>query len=218
MFIGHFAIGFASKKFAPRTSLGILFLASQLIDLLWPVLLLAGIEQVKVDSGNTVVTPLDFIHYPYSHSLLTVIIISTLLAVSYWAITRYRQGSLVLWLACMSHWVLDAISHRPDLPLYPGSSTFIGFGLWNSLGGTILLEGLLFTTGIILYARITKPKNRAGRYALWALVAFLTLTYASAIFGPPPPDDQQKIALVSLSTWLFVLWAYWIDKHRQVLD
>lgn len=216
MFIGHFAIAFASKEVAPKTSLGTLFMASQFIDLLWPIFLLLGIEHVKVDPGNTIVTPFDFVYYPYSHSLLTVIAIGALLSLVYWAVTRYRQGALVIGLACLSHWLLDAISHRPDLPLFPGGDILIGLGLWNSLAGTLILEGLLFIAGIILYVRLTKAKDRVGRFALWSLIAFLTITYIASIFGPPPPDDQQKIALVGLSTWLLVLWAYWIDKHRQV--
>jgi hypothetical protein len=217
MFLGHFAMAFGAKKVAPKTSLGTLFIASQFIDLLWPVLLLLGIEHVRVEPGNTVVTPLNFIAYPYSHSLLSVFVYGVLLAAMYWAFARYRRGAITLFFVLVSHWLLDLISHRPDLPLYPGSSTLEGLGLWNSLPGTLIVEGGLFIVGIILYVRATKSTDRIGIYALWLLILFLTIMYAVNIFGPPPPGDRITIGVVGLSSWLLMAWAYWIDRHRRVV-
>jgi len=119
MLIGHFGIGFAAKRVAPKASLGTLFIASQFIDLLWPVLVLLGIEQVKIDPGNTVVTPLDFSYYPYSHSLLTVLVWSLLIGFIYFIVKKNKAVSIYLGALVLSHWLLDLIAHRPDLPLVP---------------------------------------------------------------------------------------------------
>jgi membrane-bound metal-dependent hydrolase YbcI (DUF457 family) len=149
MFLGHFAIGFAAKRAAPRASLGTLFLAAQFIDLLWPLLVLAGIERVRIAPGITVVTPLDFEHYPWSHSLLMVLVWGVLFAGVYFLIRRDRRTSLVLGLAVVSHWVLDWLTHRPDLPLAPGAER-VGLGLWNSFAGTLIVEVGLFALGVFL--------------------------------------------------------------------
>ena len=212
MFLGHFAIGFAAKRYAPRASLGTLFLAAQFIDLLWPLLVLAGIERVRIAPGITVVTPLDFEHYPWSHSLLMVLVWGVLFAAVYFLIRRDRRASLVLGLAVVSHWVLDWLTHRPDLPLAPGAER-VGLGLWNSFAGTVIVELGLFALGVYLYVRATRARDRIGSWALWSLVAFLAAIYAGNLFGAPPPD-VMAIAWVGQAQWLLVAWGYWIDRHR----
>lgn len=214
MFLGHFAIGFAAKRYAPRASLGTLFLAAQFIDLLWPLLVLAGIERVRIVPGITAVTPLDFEHYPWSHSLLMVLVWGVFFAAVYFLIRRDRRTSLVLGLAVVSHWVLDWLTHRPDLPLAPGAER-VGLGLWNSLAGTLIVELGLFAIGVFLYVRATRARDRIGNWALWALVVFLGAIYAGNLFGAPPPD-AMAIAWVGQAQWLLVLWGYWIDRHRIV--
>lgn len=218
MFLGHFAIALGVKKAAPQTSLGTLLIASQFIDLLWPVFLLIGIEHVQVEPGNTVVTPLNFIDYPYSHSLLSVFVYGLLLSMTYLALKPYPRGAITLFFVLVSHWVLDFISHRPDLPLYPGSSMVEGLGLWNSLPATLIFEGGLFIIGIVLYVRTTKSTNKIGIYSFCLLMVFLSIIYVVNIFGPPPPNAQSTIGVVGLSTWLLIAWAYWIDKHRNVVQ
>jgi hypothetical protein len=140
VFIGHFGAGLAWKKTAPRVSLGTLFLAAQFIDLLWPTLLLVGVERVQITPGAKG-PPLTFTHYPLSHSLLMVVVWAALFGVVYQFVRRYRAGALVCALAVLSHWVLDLIVHHPDLPLYPGGGPQLGFGLWDSLGATLVLKG-----------------------------------------------------------------------------
>src|SRR5438067_1007509 len=128
MFIGHFGVGFGAKAAAPRVSLGTFFLAAQFIDLLWPALLMLGIERVHINpSGQH--PPLDFVYYPYSHSLLMVCAWAALVAAVHFAIRRNAGGALVLASLVISHWVLDLVVHRPDLPLYPGSTQHVGLGL-----------------------------------------------------------------------------------------
>ncbi|MCB9265957.1 MAG: hypothetical protein H6558_13095 [Lewinellaceae bacterium] len=213
MFIGHFAVGFGAKAAAPRTSLGSLFLAAQFLDLLWPTLLLLGIERVKIEPGITTVTPLDFEHYPITHSLLMAVVWGGLFALVYWLARKYKAGAVVMGLCVVSHWVLDLLVHRPDLPLIPGGATRLGIGLWNSLAATVILEGLIFIAGVWIYLRTTAAKDRVGRWALWGLIAFLVVIYITNLFGPPPPS-VKAIAWAGQLQWLFVIWAYWIDRHR----
>ena len=217
MYIGHFGIALATKRVAPGTSLGTLIAASQFIDLIWPILLLSGVETVVIDPGNTVVTPLDFQRYPYSHSLATVMAWATLFSGTYWAVTRYRRGALTVWGAVVSHWVLDFISHRPDLPLWPGGTTFVGLGLWRSLAGTLLVEVALFAAGILFYLRATKAVDRTGKAALWALIIFLSVTFLANLFGPPPPPGAERVvAITAVLLWLLVPWGSLIDRHRRL--
>ena len=110
--------------------------------------------------------------------------------------------------------MLDLIVHRPDLPLYPGDSPLLGLGLWNSLSGSLVLEGLIFGVGVFFYLRTTRATNRTGNYALWALVIFLVLLYVGNVFGPPPPSPVA-IAWAGHLQWLFVVWGYWIDRNRS---
>jgi hypothetical protein len=216
MFIGHFAVGFGAKTAAPRVSLGTLFLAAQWLDLLWPTLLLLGWEEVRIAPGITRVTPLDFVSYPITHSLLMVLAWSLLLALVHWWLRRERSAALVVGIAVSSHWLLDLVTHRPDLPLYPGGAERVGLGLWDTLAGTMLVEGLLLAGGLALYLRATKARDRAGVYGLWSLVGFLVLTHLGNLFGPPPPSTEA-IAWVSQAQWLLVPWAYWVDRHRETL-
>jgi len=215
VFIGHFAVAFAAKRIAPGVSLGTLFLAAQLADLIWPLLVLRGIEIVAIRPGITAMTPLDFIHYPYSHSLLALAAWSVLLGGVY--LLRHRPAAtaaLVIAAVALSHWLLDVISHRPDMPLTLTGPTRIGLGLWNSIPATIVVEGLMFAAGVALYARGTDARNGIGRNGFVALVAFLALVYLASAFGPPPPSPAA-VAWTAQAIWLLVAWAYWVDRNRS---
>ncbi len=214
MFIGHIAVGFASKRIAPKTSLGLLVAAPLAADLVWPVLVLAGVERVRIDPGNTAFTPLDFAYYPWTHSLLMSLVLSALVGAAYWLWRRYTAGALVLAIGVFSHWLFDAITHRPDLPLYPGSTTMIGLGLWNSVPATLAVECGLFAAGVWLYARQAKARDAIGRYGFWAFVAFLAVVYGMNVFGAPPPS-ANAVASIGLALWLLPVWAWWFDRHRS---
>ena len=214
MFIGHFGVGFGAKSFAPKISLGTLFIAAQFLDLLWPTLLLLGIERVQIHPGATRVTPLIFEHYPISHSLAAVLGWSVLVGAIYFYMRRNRFTAIVIGCLVISHWILDVIVHRPDLPLFPGSDTVVGLNAWSSLPLTLAIELPLFFAGVWLYARTTEADDKAGKWGLWGLVIFLLTIYAGNIFGPPPPSTDM-IAWAGQLQWLIVLWGYWIDKHRH---
>ena len=211
MFIGHFAAGMAAKKIQPTLSLGTLFLAAQFLDLLWPTLLILGIEHVIISPGISKMTPLDFVDYPISHSLLAVMIWSLLFGAGFFLFTKNRIGALVLSALVLSHWVLDLIVHIPDLPLYPGLSPKVGLGLWNSPFLTVLIEGAIFIVGISLYVNTKRKKNERVTWKLWSLIAFLIVIYALNFMGPPPPNVAM-IAWAGHLQWLFVLWGWWADK------
>jgi len=214
MFIGHYAAAFAAKRASPQTSLGTLFLASQFTDLLWPVLLVVGWEHLRIDPGNTAFSPIDFTDYPYSHSLAAVLFWSVLTAGIFYALRRSRRGALVVGLLVASHWLLDLVVHGPDLPLGLGGETRVGLGLWNSVAGTLIVETGLFLAGIAIYLATTRPKDRIGIYGFWGLLVVLFGIYLANLVGPPPPDPAA-IAVAGNASWLFVLWGYWIDRHRE---
>lgn len=213
MFIGHFALAFAAKRVAPRASLGTLFAAAQLLDLIWPPLVLLGVEEVRIDPGNTAVTPLDFVSYPWSHALDMAILWGALFGGVHFA--RRRDGATAAWLGLLvvSHWVLDWISHRPDLPLWPNGPK-VGLGLWDSLPATLTVEGGMFALGVWAYAAGTVPRDRRGLVALWSLVGFLAVLYLGNLLGPAPPS-AAAVAAAGLGIWLLVAWAAWADRHRM---
>ena len=216
MFIGHFGAGFAWKKVMPKTSLGTLFLAAQFADLLWPLLLLLGIETVEIQPSKNPFTTLNFTHYPLSHSLFAGFIWAIIFGIIYYLIRKNIRASIWLGALVLSHWVLDFISHKPDLQIVPWSSTVVGLGLWNSVPLTVFIEVSIFLIGVYLYITTTKAKNKTGIYAFWSLVIFLMLMYIMNLFSPPPPS-AEPIGYVGLAQWLIVAWGYWIGKNREEL-
>ena len=214
MVIGHYAVGFAAKRWARRTSLGTLIAAAVLLDLIWPVLVLAGIEIVRITPGGTVVSPLTFVSYPWSHSLIMAIGWGILFGTLYLVFRRYLAGAIIIALLVVSHWLLDFIVHVPDLPLVPGNGPRFGLGLWNSLPASLAIELSLFALGIWIYVRTTTDRDRWGIWGLAGLVIFMLLIFAGATFGPPPPNTAA-IAFSGLGQWLIVGLAAWVDQHRR---
>jgi hypothetical protein len=214
MFIGHFALGLASKKVEPGVSLATSFLAAQLADTIWPVLILTGAERVTITPGDTVVTPLRFDSYPWSHSLLTLVVWGAVLAGVHFAARRRTRAALLLWGLVVSHWVLDFVSHRADMPLTPWTSRKLGLGLWNSLPATLVVEGLLFATGVRLALEATRPRDGIGRWGLFGFLAFLVVAYVASLAGPPPPS-LAALGWTSVAAPVILLpFVAWVDRHR----
>jgi membrane-bound metal-dependent hydrolase YbcI (DUF457 family) len=214
MFIGHFGLALAAKKLAPRTSLGTLLFATEFADLIWPIFLLLGIEHVRVAPGITRMTPLDFYDYPISHSLLALAVCSAVVGGAYYLFTRYTAGAWAVALGIVSHWFLDVVMHRADMPLWPGGPR-IGIGLWNSWTAGIAVEILTFTVGIWMYRDFTRPKDAVGRYAVWGLMTLVLFVWIGSLVSGPPPTEKV-VACGALSMWIAVPWGWWADKHREI--
>ncbi|HEY7912459.1 MAG TPA: hypothetical protein VIG62_11165 [Blastocatellia bacterium] len=214
MFIGHYAVGLAAKRVAPRASLGALIAAPLLLDLVWPLFILMEWEEVRIEPNFTAFTPLKFIYYPYSHSLMAAIGWAFLFSFVYWGFSRYSAGAFMIWVGVISHWFMDALVHAPDLPIYPGSETRVGFGLWNSVTWTLIVEGLIFAWGLWQYLKTTRARDRIGRFAFWSLVLLIVAAYG-ANFAGPPPEDETTLALFALAAWITPFWAAWADRHRS---
>jgi hypothetical protein len=214
VFIGHYALALAAKRTVPKTSLGTLFAAVSLADLLWPVFLLLGWEQAHVVPGPNPFLTLWLHSIPISHSLITLVGWGLLFGIAYRFRTGDGRAAVFVAMLVVSHWLLDWITHRPDMPLYPGGAP-LGLGLWNSVAGTVVTEVLMFAVGLWLYATATHARDGVGRYAFWALIAVLLLSYVGSLFSPPPPTRVALAIGGIIFGWLFVGWAAWADKHRD---
>lgn len=190
-----------------------LFAATAFADLLWPVLVALGIEQVAIEPGNTRVTPLNFISYPYSHSLVFLVLWGVLVAWVYQRVSGQRGAFLVVSGLVVSHWVLDFVTHRPDMPLYPGSARF-GLGLWNSVAGTAIVESTMFVLGAWIYASATRARDAIGRWAFVGFVAFLAVSYVANLNSSPPPSVTALYVVAIIGTVVLLVMAWWIDRHR----
>jgi hypothetical protein len=213
MFVGHFGVALAAKRLAPQASLGTLVAASSFIDLLWPVLLIAGVERVRIDPGGGPFTRLDFEAYPVSHSAVAVVAWSVAFGALYLWRTGYRAGALVTGALVASHWLVDLVSHLPDLPLWPGGPK-AGLGLWRSVPATLVVELAIFGAGIALYVAGTRATRRAGSWGFAGWVVVLLASYAASLLGPPPPDPVAIGVAGLLGGALSVGWGAWADRGR----
>ena len=215
MHVGHFAVALLGERAEPRLSLGTLLMAAMLPDLLWTVFMLLGIEHVQFRPGKGAANYVASLNVPLSHSLLMDVVWGLVFAALYFLIRRGRLAALVLFVCVVSHWILDFISHGPDMPLAPGTSNYYGLGLWNSIPATLIVEGGMWLIGIVVYARTTRAKNLLGVLAFWIVIPILTLVWYGNIAGPPPPAGTAAIqSLIYFS--LVVAWAYWINHLRPV--
>jgi hypothetical protein len=217
MFLGHVAVGMAAKRPAPRVSLAVLVLAAQLADVIWPALVGLGIEQVAIEPGNTRVTPLNFISYPYSHSLFTLALWSLAFAPVF-GLSRGRRAVPILAALVVSHWVLDVITHRPDMPIVPHVGLKLGLGLWNSIPATMAVEFAMYAVGLWIYLTSTRARDRIGSWGFGVLAAFLVVVYLVNVFGPPPPSVSAIWIGALIGAGVMTLWAWWVDRHRTAFE
>lgn len=217
MFIGHFGLSFAAKKAAPKVSLATLFIATQFVDILWPFMLIFNIEKVAVTPGYTKVNSYEFLYFPYTHSLFMGLVWGILTALIFFLIKKDTREAIVIGLCVISHWFLDLIVHSADLPITPFGDYKAGFGLWNHVAATLIIELIIFFGGLFIYTSITRAKNKKGSRGLWALAALLILVTISNTFGPAPPNSITTlfISFIILMAIIISL-AGWVDKNREL--
>ncbi len=213
MFVGHLAVALGAKKVEPRVPLGASVAAAFGLDLLWPILLLLGLETVRVNPGDTAFTNLAFDSYPWSHSLVAVIGWSGVAGFLGRGLFGSWRAGMLLGGLVLSHWALDLITHRPDLPLWPGGP-MVGLGLWNSIPGTILVEASLLVGGLWLYLGTSSARDRTGTGALMALVGLTGMIWVTQPWAPLP-GSATAVAAGGLILWLLPPWAAWIERHRR---
>ena len=214
MHAGHFAAAFIAKRIDTTPSLGTLVLAAMLPDFLWCIFMIAGIEHVRFHEGRGAANYFDAYDIAFSHSLLMDIVWAAAFAGLYYGLRRKSRGTWILFALVLSHWLLDVISHRPDIPLAPGLHTRLGLGLWANLPGTIVIEGGLWLLAIILYVRATHARTKIGEFIFWIGIVLITFSGYNNVAGPPPPNPQMApiVSLVYFS--LVVGWAYWMNRLR----
>jgi hypothetical protein len=223
MFIGHYGVALAAKRIAPRTSLGALFVAVQLLDIVLALLVLAGVEKLRIVPGFTAVSPYDLYFIPYSHSLTGAVFWAALSALAFGVVAngvKERKARIVAALvfggAVLSHFALDYPMHTPDLPLgFEASSPKLGLGLLNQIDVTLALEVGVLVAGGALYAGVTLP--RPGKQA--ATIVTAVVLAALAVAGPfvPPPADGVAFAAQALGVFAaLALLAEWMDRSRLV--
>jgi membrane-bound metal-dependent hydrolase YbcI (DUF457 family) len=217
MFLGHYGLAFGAKKVAPQVSLLTLFVAVEFVDILWPFMLVLDIEKVKIQPGFTEVTPFEFVHYPYTHSLVMGVVWGVLFGLGYWLFRKDTRGAIVVALAVLSHWFLDLVVHIPDLPLTPFGAEKVGMGMWNSLPLTVLTETIIFVAGVFIYIRNTRAINAKGKWGLWALIIFFVVAEVFNMFGPPPEDSIPALlgSFVVLQAIVLGL-AHVTDRNRAM--
>lgn len=214
MFVGHLAAALVAKSVEPRPALAAYVAAAYGLDMLWPLFLLAGVETVRIQPGATAFTPLEFVSYPWSHSLVMSVAWGGLAALAAARFASGRRAALAVGLVVVSHWLLDWIAHVPDLPLWPGGP-LEGLGLWRSTAATLLVEGAVFVAAIAIYFRATAARDAAGTWGFWALVALVTVIWMSGPFSPPPPSVAAIIVVSVIAAVALPAWSAFIERHRR---
>jgi hypothetical protein len=182
-----------------------------LADVLWCVFMIAGIEHVQFRPGKGAANYFAASNIEWSHSLGMDAVWAATFAGGYFLWRRSARAVWILFFAVLSHWLLDFISHRPDMPLAPGVPVHFGLGLWASLPATVILEGGFWTFAVIAYFLASHPRNWASAGAYWGGVIILTLIWYSNLTGPPPPDPHTAPIVSLIFFALSVMWAYWMN-------
>ena len=217
MFVGHYAVSLALKKFEKRASLGVLFLAVQFVDILFMPFVLLGIERMNIVPGFTESTHFELEYVPYTHSLVgSVFWAAVAYAVFRWLFVKKQSVALVVAVAVFSHWLLDLITHTPDLPLWTDDTMKLGLGLWNSAAATYALEAIMLITALWLYVRQTQASSTLGKYGMPVFVVVMLLINIVNIYGPPPAGGKVEMAISAMVAYLaFAGIAFWLDRKRS---
>ncbi len=219
MFVGHFGPSFAIKSHRPAIPLWLLFIAVQLVDVIWAILVLLGVEKVRIVPGVTASNPLDLYYMPYTHSLVAAICWAVAAGFVVWLLPRIAARPAAAWIgaAVFSHWLLDLVVHRPDLPLY-GNTMKVGLGLWNYPVLAFSLEAGLLFMGMIMYLKKTTPVNLVGRIGLPVFGVAMLAIQSYVFFGPPPASPVAAASTALASYLVFAVTAEWLARQRRRTD
>jgi hypothetical protein len=212
MFVGHYGVSFAVKRADASIPLWILFVAVQLLDVVWAPLVLLGVEKVRIVAGITASNPLDLYYMPYTHSLLAALAWSVGAFMLYHLAVpaAHRGAALLVALAVFSHWVLDFFVHRPDLPLYDNTAK-VGLGLWNLPVLAFGLEAAVLFGGLWLFVRTGETRSRG--LVLFGLIMLAIQAYI--FFGPPPVSDKAAAITALVAYAVFALVIRTLERHSQ---
>jgi len=213
MFVGHYGVSFAMQPAARRVPLWVWFIAVQWLDVVWSLLVLLGVEKLRIVPGFTQANALDLYYMPFTHGLPGSILLSLIFGgiVGLFTAGNRLKTALLVAAASFSHWVLDLIVHTPDLPLYDNSAK-VGFGLWRNVALSFPLELVILVIGALMYARATKYKSAKGRYVFWGFVALLAVVQVGANFGPPPSSSQTMAITAFILYALLALLAALVER------
>jgi len=218
MFAGHYGVSFLAKNAEPRLPLWTLFLATQLLDILWAIFVLLGIERYRIVPGITASLPLDLYYMPYTHSLAAAVAWSAVVfALCRWVIPlsglRSNRAARFLALVVFSHWVLDLVVHRPDLPLYDNAYK-VGFGLWNFPLPALVLESVLLFGGMWFYLRSSRATSFAGRYGMIFFGLAILAAHCLLLWGPLPGNPTQGAVQLGLLYLVLSALVFWLGRKR----
>jgi len=216
MFIGHYGPAYAIKRWQPQIPIFVLFIAVQLVDLGWAILVMLGIEKVRIVPGITATNPLDLYYMPYTHSLVAALLWSAVAGGAYGLLkgqSQARRVAVAIGIAVFSHWLLDLLVHRPDLPLYDNTAK-VGLGLWNYPVPALAVEIASIVVGLWLYLGNSRARDALGRIGPWVFVALLVGIQLMAFFGRPPETPNQAALMGLVAYFLFAGIAAWLDRHR----
>ncbi len=221
MFVGHYGVSFALAGKSKKNRLAALFVAVQLLDFVWALFILAGIEKARVIPHLLPASSLDLYYLPWTHGLGTALLWAVVGGAGY-ALYLFMRGerfqlriaALLFAVAVFSHWLLDLVAHRPDLPLW-GNEHKVGLGLWHSVIATLIVEIGLLIAGAYSYLRSKQGRGLAQN--TWLLVAVLSVIEVFNVLGPVPAGIAGVAVSAFVAYTVFAVWAGWIDRRAVAL-
>lgn len=221
MFVGHYAAALVLRPLKKSPSLPVLFVGVQLMDILFFSFVLAGTEALRLTPGITAMNPLDLYNMPFSHGLAGVLIQSVLFGLLIAALMGDGQrllGGIIAGMAVFSHWILDVVTHRPDMMLFREIDK-IGAGLWNYPFAAMVVETLVIACAFVFFVAATSPKAGAGRASLIVLGVGMAALQCVNWFGPAPNPLTTSLDFVAaqglLAYAILIGIAIWVERTRE---
>jgi hypothetical protein len=214
MLAGHIGAAMALGRAERRVNVGVLVAAALFLDIILWLFVLFGWESVTIP-GDFGSTHQPEFHFPYSHGLVASVVWSAIAAAGAWAAYAHfgsvrARATMLIAGAVLSHWLLDALVHRPELPLFGATSRMVGIALWDNMPIALAVEAALVVFGILLFIRgCALPRGKSVTIAVLSLFV-LALTIFGMTLAPPPPSARVMagsslasiVAVCALFAWL----------------